>query len=346
MNTRSVAHRLLRTVGVASWLVATSLYAGADAGEDQLVNALNTVLLDGSASTADRRKGVLYSFNWTQLSGPAVALVNAQSVTPTFDAPAVDAPVVVSVRLITKERYRCRKSRCRVNTTQDTVDIAILPAITQDDPVNEAEPSASTVDESGFITHEGFRYLTVTSPHTGRIWLDRNLGANEACDTPTQPSCFGALYQWGRNSDGHQKRASKQATGELANLSVVDSLYRVPLELGDYTNSGDWVFGDNDGSLRQSRWQQTDGSSICPAGFRVPTIVELEQELFSDTSGRFLNLAYAGFRSYAVSNEAKSYDLWSSTPRGNNEAEFITNATPLFFIHQNYVARSVRCIKE
>jgi hypothetical protein len=47
-------------------------------------------------------------------------------------------------------------------------------------------------------------YQVDLSEKTGRVWLDRNLGASEACKTLTDLNCYGDYYQWGRGKDGHQ----------------------------------------------------------------------------------------------------------------------------------------------
>jgi hypothetical protein len=57
----------------------------ADAGPDQTVDEGTQVTLDGRAS-GDPDSDPL-TFTWTQISGPAVALSNPHSVTPTFTAP-------------------------------------------------------------------------------------------------------------------------------------------------------------------------------------------------------------------------------------------------------------------
>ena len=58
----------------------------------------------------------------------------------------------------------------------------------------------------------GIEYLTVTSPDTGKIWLDRNLGASQVCTSSTDSSCYGNLYQWGRNDDGHESSSTTTVT--------------------------------------------------------------------------------------------------------------------------------------
>jgi len=46
-------------------------------------------------------------------------------------------------------------------------------------------------------------FSTVTSK-TGRIWMDRNLGATQVATSPTDAKSYGYYYQWGRGNDGHQ----------------------------------------------------------------------------------------------------------------------------------------------
>lgn len=43
---------------------------------------------------------------------------------------------------------------------------------------------------------------------TGKIWMDRNLDATQEATSSRDVASYGYLYQWGRLSDGHQKRSS------------------------------------------------------------------------------------------------------------------------------------------
>ena len=45
----------------------------------------------------------------------------------------------------------------------------------------------------------------VTNPTTGRVWMDRNLGATQVATSSTDEAGYGDLYQWGRRKDGHQR---------------------------------------------------------------------------------------------------------------------------------------------
>ena len=49
-------------------------------------------------------------------------------------------------------------------------------------------------------------YTVTTS--TGRIWMDRNLGATRVPTSASDAQGYGDLYQWGREKDGHQLRTS------------------------------------------------------------------------------------------------------------------------------------------
>lgn len=59
----------------------------ANAGQDQVVNTRQTVILDGSGSNDS--DGQIKAINWTQLSGPAVEIRNATQLTATFTSPGI-----------------------------------------------------------------------------------------------------------------------------------------------------------------------------------------------------------------------------------------------------------------
>jgi len=52
----------------------------------------------------------------------------------------------------------------------------------------------------------------VFNPTTGRVWMDRNLGASQVATSSTDAASYGDLYQWGRGNDGHQSRTSGTTT--------------------------------------------------------------------------------------------------------------------------------------
>ena len=64
-------------------------------------------------------------------------------------------------------------------------------------------PTGSVFGPSGPTIVNG-----VTNPSTGKIWMDRNLGAIQVATSSTDENSYGDLYQWGRGADGHQLRTS------------------------------------------------------------------------------------------------------------------------------------------
>lgn len=104
---------------------------------------------------------------------------------------------------------------------------------------------------------------------TGRIWMDRNLGASQVATSSTDAASYGDLYQWGRGADGHQIRNS----GTTNNLSSTDqpgnNLFILPAKA-----PWDWRSQQNN-----NLWYGLNGiNNPCPSGFRVPTKEEFIAE--------------------------------------------------------------------
>ena len=135
--------------------------------------------------------------------------------------------------------------------------------------------------------------LTVTS--AGQVWMDRNLGASQVATSPTDSAAYGDLYQWGRGADGHQLRTS----GTIDVTSDTDDPGHDDFIIYGTTTYYDWRSPQND-----SLWQGVGGTNNpCPAGFRLPTDLELETEMLTwsslDEIGAFdspLKLTVAGIR--------------------------------------------------
>jgi len=204
------------------------------------------------------------------------------------------------------------------------------------------------------ITHNGITYGTVISPYTGKTWLDRNLGAAEVCASKDDTACYGDYYQWGRNSDGHEDSGSGTTDTRAANVEDVGHSNFISSGGSDWAASGI----DNNGAIRQSKWTKTDGSSICPSGFRVPTSDELSAETIeqgntNSTSifNSFLKLPTSGYRnqnSGELKLQGSDGFYWSSSASsttagylgfGDNGAETSSQTV-------RSMGLSVRCIKD
>ncbi len=153
------------------------------------------------------------------------------------------------------------------------------------------------------ITWKGKTYGQVISPFTGKVWLDRNLGASQVCTALDDTECYGDYYQWGRGADGHEKRDSNTTSTQASDLNNTNTSFIT----SNNADGWDWTTADGNGSLRAQEWSKTDGTSICPVGYRVPTIYELIAEIIdlndsnkvnsnTDAFNNFLKLPSAGLR--------------------------------------------------
>jgi len=163
------------------------------------------------------------------------------------------------------------------------------------------------------VIFKGKNYEEVISPDTGEIWLDRNLGANRVCLSQTDSECYGDYYQFGRSQNGHEKFGSSITFSQAA--SVLESGTSFILgQTRNFPHRTDWLLPgfDDDGALRIENWSKTDGTSICPIGYRVPTRNELTTEV-SDLSNEslgfssFLKLPAAGWREFDSNRGGPGY---------------------------------------
>jgi uncharacterized protein (TIGR02145 family) len=190
--------------------------------------------------------------------------------------------------------------------------------------------------------------LGVTNPSTGKIWMDRNLGASQVATSSTDANSYGDLYQWGRRSDGHQCRNSATTT----TLSSSDQPGH-----GDFITISsappDWRSPQN-----TNLWQGVNGvNNPCPSGYRLPTEAELNAERASwgsqNAAGAFaspLRLPMAGNRNVnngSLFNVGTSGRYWSSTVSGTN-ARFLLFSSVEANMYSNSRAGgfSVRCLKD
>jgi uncharacterized protein (TIGR02145 family) len=188
----------------------------------------------------------------------------------------------------------------------------------------------------------------VYNPATGKVWMDRNLGAAQVATGSTDAAAYGDLYQWGRGTDGHQIRTSNTTS----TLSGTDA----PGHGNFITNANtpyDWRSGQNN-----NLWQGVNGANNpCPAGYRLPTDAEWSAERVTWDSnndvGAFaspLNLPVAGNRSYTNASlySVGSYGVyWSGTVDGFNSRALVFFSsfagTGSYFRANGF---SVRCIKD
>ncbi|MCA0382335.1 MAG: hypothetical protein LCH58_09255 [Bacteroidetes bacterium] len=193
----------------------------------------------------------------------------------------------------------------------------------------------------------------ITSAGTGRIWMDRNLGATRRAVSQEDASGWGDLYQWGRGADGHQCRKSAVRSGALSSL---DQPGHGDFILPDPNLKSDWRNPQN-GNL----WQGENGiNNPCPIGYRVPTLAEWTSEITAtNQSFSYFNslfLPHAGYRSF----DQNRFDLfegthafyWTSTvstqTSGFSTAVYFNSSTPKGLVSEQPrgYGFAVRCIKD
>lgn len=223
--------------------------------------------------------------------------------------------------------------------------------------------SESSESLSTTIAHNGTTYGTVTSPYTGRVWLDRNLGASQVCTAFDDSSCYGDYYQWGRNYDGHEQSSSPTSSTLASDIDSAGPNFILTL-----ASPNDWTDSlvDDDGSLRSFNWSKTDGSSICPAGFRVPTTDEIRLETIdkdnngeadtdfidrTDAFNSFLKLPSAGDRDKQDGNMYETGTvgiIWTNSVSANESEYLYFNADSVNadYTYPRANGFSVRCIKD
>ena len=188
---------------------------------------------------------------------------------------------------------------------------------------------------------------------TGKIWMDRNLGASQVATSSSDASSYGDLYQWGRKLDGHQLRNSSTSNGavtvnnEGSNFIIVSS------------SPNDWLITQDN-----TRWNNgttaipiKSSNDPCPTGYRVPTNVELDNERAAfptnNAAGAFaspLKLPVSGIRFYnngVVGSAGSQGFYWSNTVAGTNAYRlYFNNSDTGVYSSPRAFGFSVRCIKE
>lgn len=188
--------------------------------------------------------------------------------------------------------------------------------------------------------------MTVAS--AGQIWMDRNLGASRVATSMEDAEAYGDLYQWGRLADGHQSRTSPTTP----TLSTNDVPGHGSFILAS-SDPGDWRFLQND-----TLWQGVAGTNNpCPAGFRLPTAVELDTERLSwssqDYYGAFaspLKFVPAGCRDSSngsLIDAGSGGFYWSSTVDGRFSLNLYFCSSGAVMVNDlRAVGFSVRCLKD
>jgi uncharacterized protein (TIGR02145 family) len=184
---------------------------------------------------------------------------------------------------------------------------------------------------------------------TGRIWMDRNLGATQVATSYADAASFGDYYQWGRGADGHQIRTSSTSS-VLSSTDVPGNANFILAPNSPF----DWRSGQND-----NLWQGLNGvNNPCPSGYRLPTAAEWEAERLryseNNRAGAFaspLKLPAAGYRLINTGgylNIGSYGHYWTSTVSVSKSIYHFFKSDNSYTNIANFRAfgYSVRCIKD
>ena len=228
-----------------------------------------------------------------------------------------------------------------VTGDQAAYEVAIANANPVPTTLTELQAIIHAVNHAQFHT----TIVEVTGPN-GNIWMDRNLGATQAATSISDAASYGDLYQWGRTTDGHEKRNSTVVAGPVASGTEGANF------IASFTTPRDWLSTQDN-----TRWGATKtANDPCPRGYRVPTETELNAErlLFAtdDAAGAFgsvLKLPVAGNRTStgALNKVGANGFYWSSTTEGTRAGYLYFNGSfTIMNSSSRVLGNSVRCIKD
>jgi uncharacterized protein (TIGR02145 family) len=199
---------------------------------------------------------------------------------------------------------------------------------------------------------------------TGRVWMDRNLGASRAATSSTDHFGYGSLFQWGRAADGHEVIFWTNSTsGTVRNAPITTQT------ANDFPTHSNFI-----ALLNQNNWRTTNNDLLwqgiyginnpCPSGFRLPTQAEFQAEIDTWTANygastasvaasSSLKLPVPGQRSNGTAaglgvNGIQGY-YWTSTVGASNFAMRLniqSGTSAAIGSSPKSFGFSVRCIKD
>jgi uncharacterized protein (TIGR02145 family) len=305
----------LTAVGITSLTAAQTVY------EEAIADAAT------APTTGAELQAIIDAAN-TELA--AVAAIVAAADNPAADGtPSLDDLAAVGITSLTE--YQTVYEEAIADAAPAPTRLAELQVI-----INLANYKRDTTTEIVDLTGPG-----------GGVWMDRNLGATQVAASITDAASYGDLYQWGRDSDGHESRTSSTTATTVTTAAAGHGDF---ITAGSGTSNNWTDFADED-----TLWQ-SNVKNPCPLGYRMPTEIELQNEITafssSDSAGAFsaLKLPAAGRRSYSngTLGDVGSFGRYWSSTVSSAEARtmYFSSSNAGIVNRERALGYSLRCIKD
>ncbi len=189
---------------------------------------------------------------------------------------------------------------------------------------------------------------------TGKIWMDRNLGASQTAISNNDYLGYGCLYQWGRGNDGHASINWSSPETMVSTESLADT--DAPgndLFIINNSSTYDWRSDNNN-----TRWQT--GSQVnnpCPTGFYVPSDAQITAEITAygitnNTTAytsifKFVTSGSRNASNAKLSSQNSNGSYWTSSINGTSAIKrYINSNSTISTVFGRANGASVRCIKQ
>lgn len=197
----------------------------------------------------------------------------------------------ISINITPNSRYlfEAIDTNCEGSLSDDNTTFELSPATTDCELSAIFSLNPNTWPEGYVHCGEPTEVVEVHNPVTGRIWMDRNLGASRAAQSMDDEAAYGSLFQWGRFADGHQCRDSETFMGPVASAEPnTGALWDGKFVLTEQESAeANWI-----DTLDTELWQGPARiNNPCPIGFTVPTFSEWNAEATSWIPGAYDHLS-------------------------------------------------------
>lgn len=235
----------------------------ANAGVDKTVNEGATVALSGSGTDAD---GTIVGYAWTQLSGPAVTIISANTANASFAAPQVSADTALAFRLTVTDNEGATGYDDITVTVQDVPAANVPPTASAgaDQTVNEGDTVSLTgtgFDSDGTVT--GYQWAQVSGP---AVTINNANQANASFAAPDVATATNLVFEL-TVTDDDGATDTDQVTVTVNHVEPANQPPTVNAGIDQAVDEGDVVTltgtaNDSDGTIASYAWAQLSGPTV------------------------------------------------------------------------------------